>query len=386
MAATHYEVLVVGGGVTGLLCAHKFSSIGLSAALIEREEQLARGPSTRNEGWLHRGTYHAVSIRDRTTAIQVARRCIYGHEQIRHLAPEAVETFDSPAFALVREQDRISEVISRWDEAGVVYKPMSRARAVQALEGIGIDRAAAIFEVGDLSINTRLVYRKLLSHARRAGVDVFVGATITDIDAVDREVRLARSDGETRSISADRIVYAVGFGARELFQRFFKVELPIRFWKSHLIVTPRINRHGVFFLDPHEAAMMQHGEYSVVGLNEDALLCSTPSYDVIPERADNLFRALQRLAPSWGANEFINVACTKVDLATETNGARSLAVAIQEPVPGHVCILPGKMTEAPFLADAITRHVYERANEPLISGRPCDSFADTLQQVPADAV
>jgi hypothetical protein len=43
------------------------------------------------------------------------------------------------------------------------------------------------------------------------------------------------------------------------------------------------------------------------------------------------------------------------------------------------------MTEAPFLADAITRHVYERANEPLI--RDALRFiCRTLQQVPADAV
>lgn len=131
--------------------------------------------------------------------------------------------------------------------------------------------------------------------------------------------------------------------------------------------------------------MMQHGDYSVVGLNEDALLCATPNYDVIPERADNLFRALQRLAPSWHANEYITVACTKVDLATECNGARSLAVAIHEPVPGHVCILPGKMTEAPFLADAITRHVYERVAESLISRRPCDAFAVELQRVSTHA-
>ncbi|MGB9366052.1 MAG: FAD-dependent oxidoreductase [Xanthobacteraceae bacterium] len=144
MAAAHYDVLIVGGGVTGLLCAHKFSAIGLSTALIEREEQLACGPSTRNEGWLHRGTYHAASIRDRTTAIQVAHRCIYGHEQIRHIAPEAIETFDSPAFALVRENDRVAEVVSRWDEAGVAYKPMIRARVAPTLDGIDIDRTAAI--------------------------------------------------------------------------------------------------------------------------------------------------------------------------------------------------------------------------------------------------
>lgn len=214
--ATRYDVIVVGGGVTGLLCAHKFSSIGLTTVLIEREEQLACGPSTRNEGWLHRGTYHAVSIKDRPSAIQVARRCIYGHEQIRQLVPEAVETFDSPAYAMVKEPDRVDEVTSRWDEAGVVYKPVTRSRINQILDGIDTGRAAAAFEVGDLSINTRLVYRKLLSHARRAGVDVFVGTAITHIDVDNRELRLVQSGGGARSIAADRIVYAVGFGARAL--------------------------------------------------------------------------------------------------------------------------------------------------------------------------
>jgi hypothetical protein len=37
--------------------------------------------------------------------------------------------------------------------------------------------------------------------------------------------------------------------------------------------------------------------------------------------------------------------------------ARSLAIAIQGPVPNHICVLPGKMTEAPYLADVTTRQI-----------------------------
>ncbi|HMK78386.1 MAG TPA: FAD-dependent oxidoreductase [Xanthobacteraceae bacterium] len=381
-----YEVVIVGGGITGLLCAHKLSSIGLRTALIEREPQLATGPSTRNEGWLHRGTYHAVSIKDRTIAVQVARRCIYGHEQIRHFAPEAIETIDSSAFALVREADRVDEVVSRWDEAGVAFKPIGALQARQFLDGIDLDRAAAIFEVADVSINTRLVYRKLLAAAQRAGVDLFVGASITHIDADDVAMRLTVESDKHLTLVSEKIVYAVGFGASELFERFFGIKVPIRFWKSHLIVTPRISPHGVFFVDPHEAAMMQHGGYSIVGLNEDALLCPTADYNVVPDRADNLYRALSRLAPNWHANRYINVACTKVDLTLDNRAARSLAIAIHEPLPGHICVLPGKMTEAPYLADVITRQIYERSHEPLISQRPCDVFSSRLEGIVEHAV
>jgi hypothetical protein len=55
-----------------------------------------------------------------------------------------------------------------------------------------------------------------------------------------------------------------------------------------------------------------------------------------PERADNLFRALQRLAPSWGANEFINVACTKVDLANGNQWGTLACGRNTGAGPGHV--------------------------------------------------
>jgi L-2-hydroxyglutarate oxidase LhgO len=70
------------------MLAKKLGYLGFSIVLVEQEEQFAGGASTRNEGWLHRGTYHANSIKDKNTAIQVARRCIYGYEQISKYAPE----------------------------------------------------------------------------------------------------------------------------------------------------------------------------------------------------------------------------------------------------------------------------------------------------------
>ena len=64
----------------------------------------------------------------------------------------------------------------------------------------------------------------------------------------------------------------------------FGIHIPARFWKSHLLVTKRLTEPGVFCVDPGEAAMMNHGDFSIVGFNEDAIKQSVPDVSVIDER------------------------------------------------------------------------------------------------------
>lgn len=369
----NFDILLVGGGITGLMAAQKLSDLGLRVALIEKQTTLASGPSTRNEGWLHRGTYHASSIRDRAAAIQVARRCIYGHKQLRRFAPEALEDVDVLPLALVRDKDKLSEVVSRWDEANVRYRPISRSAAEKLIPNASFKKVPGIFQVADASLNTRILYRKLLTLAQKSGCEFHLGSQIEEIDG--QAVIIRDQSGERKTFSARKIIYSSGIGAKEIFQKYHGIDLPIRYWKSHLVVTKRLAHAGVFFLDPHEAAMMHHGEVSIVGFNEDALLSTEPSYDVIPERAQNLRRGIRRIFPSWDEQGSRDVACVKVDYVTDLASARSLNIAISEPIPGHVVVLPGKMTEAPYLTDVLTSFIHDRLDNPDIALRPCDELA-----------
>ncbi|HYW13697.1 MAG TPA: FAD-dependent oxidoreductase, partial [Longimicrobium sp.] len=148
--------------MTGLLLTKKLSDLGFTVLLLERESTVASGPSIRNEGWLHRGTYHAFSIRNAGIAVQVARRCIYGHEQIKSLVPEAIESVGSSSFALLRDSERRDELLERWDAAGVLHREVPR-RLLQDLEpNLVVPGTASVYEVQDVSIDTRIVYRKLL--------------------------------------------------------------------------------------------------------------------------------------------------------------------------------------------------------------------------------
>lgn len=371
-----FQVALIGGGVTGLMTAFKLTEIGIRVALIERQPALASGPSTRNEGWLHRGTYHASSIRDRQSAIQVARRCIYGHEQIRRFCPEAIEGADNRPIALLRDRDRIDEIVSRWDAAGVQYRPMLLAEAESIVNEADFESASAIFEVDDVSLNTRLLYRKLFNLTDRAGCTFYLNHKIENIDG--QSITLDGPSNDRSLIEADMIVYAAGVGTREILRRYSGIDLPMRYWKSHLVVTKRLAPVGVFYLDPQEAAMMHHGDVSIIGFNEDALLCNEPSYDVIPARASNLHQGVKRIFPGWDTAEKMDVACVKVDFVADPHGDRSLNIAIHEPVPGHIVVLPGKLTETPFLTDVLSSHLHDRLDNPSIALRPCDQFKTEL--------
>lgn len=367
-----FDVIIIGGGAAGLMSAYKLTNIGLSVALVEKMPTLASGPSTRNEGWLHRGTYHAGSIADRDNALQVASRCIYGHEQLIGFCPEAIEDRNVRPLAMLKDGNKIDELRSRWDEAGVIYRQITRSTAEKRCPNADFSRPEGIFEVNDVSINTRLLYRKLLAKASHAGCAFFIGYEVTRIEGTSLTIK--NRNNEEVILSSQKVIYTAGGGVSNLFKEFHDVDLPIRYWKSHLVITPRLSDAGIFYLDAHQAAMMHHGDVSIIGFNEDALLSEFPDYEVAPDRAANLRRGISRIFPNWRANDAIDIACAKVDLVDDFKGARSLNIAIREPVENHIVALPGKLTETPFLTDMLVSKIHEQVEKTAISRRPCDEL------------
>ena len=373
MTYLEVDVVVIGAGVAGLMLTKKLADLGISLALIERNEKSAMGPSTKNEGWLHRGTYHANSIKDRQMAIQVSRRCIYGYEQVVRYAPEAVEDINIPSFAVLKNEELYDDVISRWKEADVSFVEMNKNSVEHILPEINAENVSSIFRVKDLGINTRILYSKLLTHSEKLGVHTFNNAFV-DFTNFPRH-QIAFSNNDTKIEIAPKLyIHTTGYGIKDLFQSQFQMDLPLRFWKSHLIVTPKLSKQSVFFLDAREAAMMNHGRVSIVGLNEDAFMCESPDFDAIEEKIQNILQAVSRLFKITRPFDFLPVACIKADLASDSRFARSLNINIFEPIDGHICALPGKMTETPYLTDILTKLVYEKLSDQRIAQRPMDDW------------
>ncbi|WP_315792728.1 MULTISPECIES: FAD-dependent oxidoreductase [unclassified Bradyrhizobium] len=368
-----YDVLIFGSGVAGLMAAMKLGRIGLKVLLIEKDHLLASGSSTRNVGWLHSGAYHAGSIVDRGAAISVAKHCIYGYEQICRFFPEVILDNQPASHALLRDESRAEELTARWVEAGVTAKATSVADAQKHHTEACFSGISHVFETKDVSIDTRLFYRRLLNEANACGVRILLGTEIRSIsdDRADIEIR---NDNIRLTVTADIFIYATGHSTKDIFAQFFGIKLPLRRWKSHMLLTKRLSSRSLFHIDPAEAAIIHHDDISIVNHTNDATLSDTANFDVDEMAASELRAALGRLFPKWVDSNSRVVACIKSDLNYECDQPRSLGVDIQEPRRGHLFIVPGKMTETPYLADALVRLIHARIDDKSIALRPMDVF------------
>lgn len=368
------SVTIIGAGVTGLMLAKKLSALGIDVILIEAGDKLANGASTRNEGWLHKGTYHATSIADRPTAIRVARRCIYGHEWVKHYCPEAIEDALTPSYALIRDASRAEEMVSRWDEAGVSYKQISIDGLIRIAPNVIPDPIYAVFEVKDTAMNPRLLYKRMLFECMANGTQIYPCSQITFKN--EHTAYIHTRDDQSIQLHSDFYIYTAGYGIRDIFNTQFGIDIPMRYWKSHMLIVDRLAKVGVFYLDPHEAAMMNHDGYSVIGVNEDVIPCTELSFTPTPDKIAETLSALNRLFQFNPNTKYTPLACTKVDMAEKSDLARSLDISITKPFDNHWCVLPGKMTEAPHVADIVTRHLYGCIGDDHIALRPMDMLGE----------
>lgn len=363
MGELRTDITVVGGGVAGLWSAKELIDQGFTVDLIERADCLATGATTRNEGWLHAGTYHSVAVYDEIDAENVTERTIYGHDAIVNFAPESVE--HGPTFAFIAEDELAHSALQRWDKFGILY----RERPVRQFEAEGFDvgKIRAAFEVKDKSVNSRVICDKLARYITDNGGRIFTGADFrpTGDSTADLEI-----DGKVHKIVSGLFVVAAGTGTKKVFEDLTGNMFPMRYFKSHLLVTPRLTEDNYFYIDPLEAGIMSHGGASIVGINREAVELPTPDYEVIPatERAvyDSMVRMLPRSARyALGSSEVMGVACVKADVSDgfkqentdPTIVLQDLNIKVFEPTPNYVCAIPGKMTEAPALAQAVVGYV-----------------------------
>lgn len=369
------DVVVCGGGATGLFLAKVLCEYGLPIALIERDPKIAPAASIRNEGWLHSGAFHAAAIENRDEAISVARRTRFGCDVIQRFAPEAIEDVDSRSYALI-PNDRVSDVLGRWNDAGVSYGSVERTQVLGPLNR-SLLKSRTLFEVKDVSINTRMLYAKLAHYASRLGAKILLEHEI--VEFADNNTAVVKQTGgqatERTTIRAKLFLYAIGAQSKDFFRRNFNCDLPIGLSVSHLLdIAPKVCEQGFFMIEKDKATLMHHLCGSIVGLAKEQTIIDSPIASVIPEKAQIIKESAAELIPEILKGRQWNCrACVKVFRQKENRHA-GLLPSFDEPAKNHVWVLPGKMTEAPFVAAEVFKNVVWKKLE----------LADSVQRRPLD--
>ena len=366
--AKNDHVLVVGAGIAGLMTGYRLAQYKLNPIVVEHSELAANGSTTRNQGWLHAGAQHAQSIADPEAAASVAKRCRYGLSQYLAFCPEAVEDSATPSIAVSMNENRIAHIVGQWRESEVKFEEISLENLERLAPGLSARNVKAAWMVEDVAVDTRVICTKLVASIRHLGGKVLFGTHVSKV--TDESVQIQSAAGG-QTLTPAFTVIACGYSTNDILRSHWNTEIPIRYWKSHLLITPTLTTANVFSVDPGEVSFFQHGDTTVIGMLQDNIPCLEPSLDVDYRQITKMRHAIERIAQlPLDFDDVFPTACVKVDIANVPRASRGLDVETIEIAPNVLCIFPGKMTEAPFLADKVLRIVLKETNSLMSHQRP----------------
>lgn len=180
--AKEYDVIIIGGGITGAGTARDCALRGLKVLLIERND-IATGATGRNHGLLHSGARYAVKDGES------ARECIRENQILRRIARHCVEETDG-LFITLPEDDLNyqAEFVKRCGEAGIRAEVMDPKEALRLEPSVNPDIIGAV-RVPDGSVDPFRLCSANILDARNHGADILAYHEVTSIIVESGEVK-----------------------------------------------------------------------------------------------------------------------------------------------------------------------------------------------------
>ena len=378
MSAKEYDVIIVGGGVTGAATVRDCALRGLSTLLIERGD-ICDGASGRNHGLLHSGARYAVTDREG------AEECIRENRILRRIASNCVVETEVLFISLPEDGlDYQANFIKKCREAGISAEAIDPKEALRMEPAINPNIIGAV-KVPDASVDPfRLVDAHILD-AQRHGADILKFTAVTElVKEGGRVVGVKTSQGDI--IRAREVVLAAGIWTAGLAQAA-GVKIGMMPSKGALIIYGHrvakmvINRCR----KPANADILVPGDVvSVLGTTSDKVPVETcDDMHATPEEVNLLMREGEQLVPCLAQTRNIRayagvrplvVADPAGDGRNVSRGIVLLDHETRDGIPGLITITGGKLTTARLMAEMATDLICEKlgssarcetANKPL---------------------
>lgn len=202
-----YDVIIIGGGITGAGTARDCALRGLKVLLVERND-IATGATGRNHGLLHSGARYAVKDGES------ARECIKENMILRKIARHCVEETDG-LFITLPEDDLgyQANFVKCCNEAGIKAEVIDPKEAIRMEPSVNPDLIGAV-RVPDGSVDPFRLCSANVLDARLHGAEVLAYHEVVEIIREGGEVKgvkvLDKRTGETSCRYAPVTVNAAG--------------------------------------------------------------------------------------------------------------------------------------------------------------------------------
>lgn len=363
MKGNNYDVIIIGGGITGAGTARDCAMRGLRTLLVERLD-FTSGATGRNHGLLHSGARYAVTDRESAT------ECIQENMILRKIAAHCVE--ETGGLFITLPEDDLSyqaQFTSACKAAGIDAEIIDPKEAISLEKSVNPSIIGAV-RVPDGAIDPFRLTTANVVDARAFGAEVL---TYTEVVGFirDRErvvgVELRDNITKTRSRKYAGIVINAGgiWGHRIAAMAGATVNMfPAK--GALLIFGHRVNNMVINRCrKPSDADILVPGDtISLIGTTSSRIPYDEIDYmKVTPEEVEILMREGRKLAPSLGTTRVLRAYAGVRPLVASDNdpSGRSISRGIvcldhekRDGIPGLITITGGKLMTYRLMAEQAT--------------------------------
>jgi glycerol-3-phosphate dehydrogenase len=227
LADEHFDLLVVGGGITGAGVALDAASRGLRTALVERHD-FASGPSSKSSKLVHGGLRYLQqrefrlvydALRERQIALRNAPHLV-------RVLPFLIPVLTRDGLIDRRLARALGSAMWMYDvtggaRIGRIHRRIDKKRALEHMPSLAADRLASAYlyydaQADDARLTLTIVRTAVVEHGAVAANYAPVTAFLKDADGRARGARVATGDGNELEVRADAVVNAAGVWADDV--------------------------------------------------------------------------------------------------------------------------------------------------------------------------
>ncbi|MDX1509777.1 MAG: glycerol-3-phosphate dehydrogenase/oxidase [Nitriliruptorales bacterium] len=249
MRREQFDILVIGGGVTGCGIALDAAARGLSVALVEQRD-FASGTSSRSSKLIHGGLRYLEQYNFALVREALQERGLI----LERLAPHLVKPvpFLFPLTRRVWERAYVGAGITLYDTMGGArqlprHRHLSRRQALHAAPALRPDALVGAVQYWDAQVDDARHTMSLARTAATYGAAVATSARVNDLlREGERVVGVVARDlegGDDLEIRARQVINATGVWANEVQQLAGRGRVRVRSSKGIHLVVPRDRIH-----------------------------------------------------------------------------------------------------------------------------------------------
>ncbi len=366
-----YQVIIIGGGATGMGIARDCSRRGIKVLLIEKSD-IATGATGRNHGLLHSGARYAVTDRES------AEECINENRILKKIASHCIE--DTKGLFLSLPEDDItyqSDFVKACRIAGINAEIIDPKEALR-LEPTANPSITGAVLVPDGSVDPFRLTMSNMIDAKKYGAEILTYHELTEIIKVQDKIKgLKVYDHKTKEVKTfycDILVNAAGIWGQHISSLTgIKVKM-IPSKGSLLIFGHRVNNMVLNRCrKPADADILVPGDtISLIGTTSSTIPYNRiDDLRVTAEEVNLLLREGEKLAPVLEHTRILRAYAgvrPLIDLEDNMGGrnvSRGIVLidhATKDGVEGYITIGGGKLITYRLMAEWTTDLICDKLN------------------------